>query len=71
MGRRAKQKVYGKKTMKAVLFAMTPLFLGVLLYIWQSANYFHIQRIGLGIAFIGYIVGNLGLAYDIFEQWGK
>ena len=57
--------------MKAMVISMLPLFLGVLLYIWQSTNYFSINRIGLGIAFIGYVLGNAGLAYDIYEQWGK
>lgn len=57
--------------MRVMYFAMLPLFLGALLYVWQSGNYFSIKRIGLGVAFIGYVLGNLGLAYDIFEQWNK
>lgn len=57
--------------LKPLIFAVLPLFLGIILYIWQSANYFGLNRIGLSIAFTGYVIGNLGLAYDIYEHWSK
>lgn len=53
-------------------WAVAPLVIGAVLYLIQSANYFFgLNRIGLAIAFVGYVIGNLGLVYDIFEQWGK
>lgn len=57
--------------MKAIAFAMLPLFLGALLYIWQVNNYFNLHRFGLALAFVGYFIGNAGLMIDIWEQWGK
>jgi len=48
---------------------MLPLFLAMLLYLWQSGNYFfRLHRVGLTIAFIGYTLGNIGLMIDIYEQ---
>lgn len=57
--------------MKAMVFAMLPLGLGILLYVWQVTNYLSIHRVGLALAFTGYVIGNIGLAVDIWEQWGK
>lgn len=48
---------------------IAPLALGMLLYVWQSANYyFGLGRIGLTIAFVGYTIGNLGLLIDVYEM---
>jgi hypothetical protein len=55
--------------MRELIFATMPLFLAMMLYLWQSGNYFFkLHRVGLTIAFIGYSLGNIGLMIDIYEQ---
>jgi hypothetical protein len=59
----------GEEHLNSILYAMLPLFLAMLLYLWQSGNYFfRLHRVGLTIAFIGYTLGNIGLMIDIYEQ---
>ena len=57
--------------MKALIFAVMPLFLGILLYVWQVSNYWNLQRFGLALAFTGYVLGNIGLMIDVWEHWNK
>jgi hypothetical protein len=45
-----------------------PLGLGALLYVFQTFGYFHVRRIGMMIAFVGYTIGNIGLLIDYFEN---
>lgn len=48
---------------------VAPLAIGMLLYVWQSANYyFGLKRVGLTLAFLGYSIGNLGLLIDAYEM---
>ena len=46
-----------------------PLILAAVLYLIQSMGYyFMVHRVGMTIAFCGYLIGNLGLIIDYYEM---
>jgi Ni/Fe-hydrogenase subunit HybB-like protein len=52
----------------SLYWAVIPLVLAALLYVLQAAGYFAVGRIGMTVAFVGYVVGNIGFIIDFFEN---
>lgn len=54
--------------MTSIGFVVFVLGLGMLLYALASVGYFFSARPWMGVAFIGYVIGNLGLIGDALVQ---
>ena len=52
-----------------MIVAVVPLFLGLVVYIFQVLGYqFILNRPGMALAFLGYVIANAGLIWDAIQM---
>jgi hypothetical protein len=53
---------------RLILISVIPLALAAVLYIFQAIGYqIILHRPGMTIAFLGYVVGNIGFMIDVYQ----